>query len=97
MTITKTVLTQMVMKNFKIKRIEAAMLVEDFFEIIIKSLESGEIVKVPGFGNFNLRTKNPRLGRNPRTKEPHEISARRVVSFRSSNSFKSVVQKRDRK
>lgn len=92
MTITKNELAQIVMENSDLKRTEAYKFVEDFFEIIIKSLEDGNPVKITGFGNFILRDKNPRVGRNPKTKEEHIINARRVVSFRTSNILKNAIK-----
>lgn len=80
------------MDGSDLKRAEASKFVEDFFEVMIKSLESGVPVKIPGFGNFTLRDKNPRVGRNPKTKEEFPIDARRVVSFRTSNVLKSAIK-----
>lgn len=92
MTITKNELAEIVMDNSDLKRADAYKFVEDFFEIIIKSLESGDPVKITGFGNFILRDKNSRVGRNPKTKETHLIDARRVVSFRTSNKLKGAIK-----
>ena len=92
MTLTKNDLVQVVMLNSQLKRIEATKFVEDFFEVIIKGLELGDPVKIPGFGNFILRDKNARVGRNPKTKQEYPIEARRVVSFRTSNILKSAVK-----
>jgi integration host factor subunit alpha len=92
MAITKNDLIQMVMQNSQLKRVEAGKFVEDFFEVISKSLEGGETVKVPGFGNFILRDKKARVGRNPKTKEEYPIEARRVVSFRTSNILKAAIK-----
>lgn len=92
MTITKNELAQIVMDNSDLKRVEAFKFVEDFFEIIIKSLETGDPVKITGFGNFILRDKSSRVGRNPKTKEIHLINARRVVSFRTSNILKNAIK-----
>ncbi len=91
-TLTKSDLIQKVVDSSSLKKMEAAKFVEDFFEVIIKSLESGDSVKVPGFGNFILRDKKARIGRNPKTKEEYPIDARRVVSFRTSNILKSAVK-----
>ncbi len=91
MTITKSNLIQIVMRNSELRRNEANKFVEDFFEVIINSLESGDSVKIPGFGNFILRDKDARIGRNPKTKEEFPIAARRVVSFRTSNMLKSTI------
>ena len=64
---------------------------EGFFESLRSALESGEQVKLSGFGNFDLRDKSERPGRNPKTGEEIPISARRVVTFRPGQKFKSRV------
>ncbi|MBF0116545.1 MAG: integration host factor subunit alpha [Magnetococcales bacterium] len=62
----------------------SAMLVEQVFETIVRELERGETVKLSGFGVFAARSKRSRPGRNPKTGEPIEITARKVVTFRAS-------------
>ncbi|MBF0341696.1 MAG: integration host factor subunit alpha [Magnetococcales bacterium] len=62
----------------------STMLVEQVFETIVHELEKGETVKLSGFGVFSVRSKNSRPGRNPKTGESIEITARRVVTFRDS-------------
>ncbi len=64
-----------------------------FFEAMSISLERGEPVKLTGFGNFELRLKNPRPGRNPKTGEEVEISARRVVTYKASGKLLMRVQR----
>jgi integration host factor subunit alpha len=91
-TITKSELVDFVVKSSEFKKNEASKFVDDFFEVVIKQLECGDTVKVPGFGNFILRDKNARIGRNPKTKEEYPIDARRVVSFRTSNILKSAIK-----
>jgi integration host factor subunit alpha len=71
---------------------EAKELVELFFEEIRAALEKGRQVKLSGFGNFDLREKNERPGRNPKTGEEIPISARRVVTFRSGQKLKARVE-----
>lgn len=71
---------------------EAKELIEMFFEEIRVALESGEQVKLSGFGNFDVRRKKERPGRNPRTGEEVAISARRVVTFRPGQKLKSRVK-----
>ena len=71
---------------------EAKDLVELFFEEVRLSLENGEVVKLSGFGNFNLRDKAQRPGRNPKTGEEIPISARRVVTFRAGHKLRSRVE-----
>ena len=72
---------------------QAKELVEVFFEEILLALEHGHHVKLSGFGNFLLRDKRQRPGRNPKTNEPVEITARRVVTFRSGDKFKAKFSK----
>ena len=71
---------------------EAKEIVEAFFEEIRLSLESNQSVKISGFGNFDLRDKNERPGRNPKTGEEIPISARRVVTFRPGQKLKARVE-----
>ena len=65
--------------------------VEKFFEIISHTLEDGENVKLSGFGNFILRDKNSRPGRNPKTGEVVTIEKRRVVTFRSGLKLRTNI------
>ena len=65
---------------------------EKVFEIIKETLRDGEKVKISGFGNFQIRTKAPRPGRNPRTGEAIPIGARRVVTFHASHKLKEQIQ-----
>jgi len=71
---------------------EAKEFVEQFFELIRKVLESGEIVKLSGFGGLILRDKNARPGRNPKTGEEVTIQERRVVIFRSGQKLRARVE-----
>ncbi len=71
---------------------EAKELVEAFFEEVRLALEEGEEVKLSGFGNFILRDKSQRPGRNPKTGEEIPITARRVVTFRPGQKLKSRVE-----
>jgi integration host factor subunit alpha len=67
-------------------------MVEAFFEEICLALESGDEVKLSGFGNFDLREKSQRPGRNPKTGESIPITARRVVTFHASAKLKTAVE-----
>ena len=67
-------------------------MVEAFFDIVHSTLVQGEDVKLSGFGNFQIRRKAPRPGRNPRTGEAIPIQARHVVTFHSSQKLKNAVQ-----
>lgn len=92
MALTKAELAEVLFDKYGISKQDAKVLVEDFFEEIRVALEKGEQVKLSGFGNFELRTKNQRPGRNPKTGEEIPISARRVVTFKPEQKFKSRVE-----
>jgi len=70
---------------------ESSELVEGCFSLIKSCLESGEDLKISGFGKFEVKQKNPRRGRNPQTGEAIEISARRILSFKPSQILKAAV------
>ena len=92
MALTKSELIQTTMEHSELTRHNATKFIEDFFDIISTSLEKGVDVKIPSFGNFMLRDKNSRVGRNPKTGEEFPISARRVVSFKPSNILKMAIR-----
>ena len=75
---------------------DAKDIVEQFFEEIRFALESGEHVKLSGFGNFTLRDKPQRPGRNPKTGEEIPVEARRVVTFKSGLKLKTKIEARDK-
>jgi integration host factor subunit alpha len=91
MTLTKAVLSDELFEKVGLNKLEAKDFVENFFEEIRTKLEQREDVKLSGFGNFELRDKTPRPGRNPKTGEAVIINARRVVSFQASAKLKSMV------
>jgi integration host factor subunit alpha len=93
MTLTKADIADRLAEKFNIDRQESKILVELFFEEIRVALEKGEPVKLSGFGNFAVRDKNSRPGRNPKTGESVDISARRVVTFRPGIKFRERVEK----
>ncbi len=85
MTLTKAELCEAVMKSTsRLTAGQAKDAVEVVFETLKETLERGESIKISGFGNFRVRDKHTRLGRNPKTGEPMEITARRVVTFKAS-------------
>ena len=92
-TLTKADLSEHLFNVLGLNKREAKELVEDFFEQIKGSLEQGDVVKISGFGNFNLRDKNERRERNPKTGEYIPITARRVVTFRAGHKLKSRVER----
>ncbi|MGI9318172.1 MAG: integration host factor subunit alpha [bacterium] len=91
MTITKADLGNTLFDEVGLNKREAKDFVELFFEKVRQSLEQGTAVKLSGFGSFTLRDKTSRPGRNPKTGEEVAISARRVVTFRSSQKLKQSV------
>lgn len=90
--VTKAELAENLFNELGLNKREAKEFVEDFFEEICKTLESGQGIKLSGFGNFVLRQKAPRPGRNPRTGEEVTVSARRVVIFRPGQKLKERVE-----
>lgn len=92
MALTKADLAESLSENLGFTKRDAKETVEVFFEEIRKALESGEQVKLSGFGNFDLRDKSERPGRNPKTGEDIPISARRVVTFRPGQKLKARVE-----
>ena len=95
MTITKDSLVEMIHNEVGLNKREAKELIECFFEQIKASLENGNDIKFSGFGNFILRNKSPRPGRNPKTGENVTISERRVVTFKSGLKLKSKLEAYD--
>ena len=91
-TLTKAELAELLFERLELNKRESKDMVEAFFDIIHATLVSGEDVKMSGFGNFNIRRKAPRPGRNPRTGEAIPIKARNVVTFHASHKLKGVVQ-----
>jgi integration host factor subunit alpha len=90
--LTKADLAEMLFDELGLNKREAKEIVESFFEEIRSSLETNEQVKLSGFGNFELRDKNTRPGRNPKTGEEIPISARRVVTFKPGQKLKARVE-----
>ncbi|MEE8387848.1 MAG: integration host factor subunit alpha [Acidiferrobacterales bacterium] len=93
MALTKADLAECLYNELGLNKREAKEFVELFFERIRNALSNGDQVKLSGFGNFGLRDKNARPGRNPKTGEEIPISARRVVTFRASHKLKERVEK----
>ena len=92
MALTKAAMAEMLFEELGLNKREAKELVERFFEQVKLALESGHDVKLSGFGNFQLRDKSQRPGRNPKTGEEIPISARRVVTFRPGQKLKTRVE-----
>lgn len=91
-TLTKADLADLLFERIGLNKRESKDMVEAFFDQVHAALVSGQDVKLSGFGNFNIRRKAPRPGRNPRTGEAIPIKARNVVTFHASHKLKGVVQ-----
>lgn len=89
MALTKAKMAERLFDELGLNKREAKDMVEGFFEALRGALESGDQIKLSGFGNFELRDKNQRPGRNPKTGEEIPITARRVVTFRPGQKLKA--------
>jgi len=90
-TLTKAEISDTLSDKYGFNKRESKELVEQFFEEMIDVLVGGECVKISGFGNFELRDKSSRPGRNPRTGEEVPILARRVVTFKPGQKLRSQI------
>ncbi len=92
MALTKAEMAERLFEELGLNKREAKEIVEQFFEEIRGALENGQQVKLSGFGNFDLRDKKQRPGRNPKTGQEIPITARRVVTFRPGQKLKARVE-----
>ena len=92
MSLTKADIADRLFDEVGLNKRKAKEFVDSFFEAVRTALEGGENVKLSGFGNFQLRDKNQRPGRNPKTGEEIPISARRVVTFRPGQKLRARVE-----
>jgi integration host factor subunit alpha len=90
--LTKAQLAELLFEQIGLNKRESKDMIDAFFDLISTSLVDGTDVKISGFGNFQIRTKAPRPGRNPRTGEAIPIRARRVVTFHASHKLKEQIQ-----
>jgi integration host factor subunit alpha len=90
--LTKAHLAEMLFEQIGLNKRESKDMIDAFFDLISQKLVEGEDVKISGFGNFQIRTKAQRPGRNPRTGESIPIEARRVVTFHASSKLKQQIQ-----
>ena len=90
--LTKAQLAELLFEQIGLNKRESKDMIDAFFDLIAGSLVEGKDVKISGFGNFQIRTKAPRPGRNPRTGEAIPIQARRVVTFHASQKLKAMVE-----
>ncbi|MDT8439175.1 MAG: integration host factor subunit alpha [Wenzhouxiangellaceae bacterium] len=92
MTLTKAELARALYDEVGLNKREAKEFVDAWFATIAEALESGELVKLSGFGNFQLRDKRQRPGRNPKTGEEIPITPRRVVTFKPGQKLRARVE-----
>ncbi len=90
--LTKAQLAELLFEQIGLNKRESKDMIEAFFSLIGDSLIDGQDVRISGFGNFLIRTKAPRPGRNPRTGEAIPIDARRVATFHASHKLKEKIQ-----
>ena len=88
---TKADIIEAIYEKVGFSKKEAADLVEMIFDLIKDTLSKGEKIKISGFGNFVVRDKNPRTGRNPQTGEAIKITQRRVLTFKPSQVLRTDV------
>ncbi|HLU15018.1 MAG TPA: integration host factor subunit alpha [Burkholderiaceae bacterium] len=91
-TLTKAELAELLFERVGLNKREAKDIVDAFFDEIRESLANGDEVKLSGFGNFQVRDKPARPGRNPKTGEVIPIAARRVVTFHASQKLRAAVE-----
>ena len=89
--LTKKDLTNSIYMQIGFSKLVSESLIDEFFSLILLNLKKEKIVKLSNFGTFILRVKNPRIGRNPKTREKKEISKRNVVLFKPSKEFKIFI------
>ncbi|MCZ7585609.1 MAG: integration host factor subunit alpha [Deltaproteobacteria bacterium] len=89
---TKADLVNSIYEKVGFSKKESAKIVETVFELIKENLEKGEKIKISGFGNFVVREKRARIGRNPQTNEEITISARRVLTFKPSQVLRNALK-----
>ena len=92
-TLTRADLAEAVHREVGLTRQDCAGLVERTLDLVVEALEEGQIVKLSGFGVFQVRSKRARMGRNPKTGEPAAIDPRQVISFRASQVMKARVDR----
>ena len=90
---TKAEIVEQIYEKVGFSKRESAEIVDMVFDVMKETLEKGEKIKVSGFGNFVVRSKRERIGRNPHTKEAINISARKVVTFKASQILKNAVNR----
>ena len=91
MTLTKASLVKILKEKLGLPKKDCQLIIEAYFEEISYGLENGEEIKIPKLGNFSIKHKKSRPGRNPKTGESYKISDRNVVSFKSSKKLRDIL------
>jgi integration host factor subunit alpha len=91
MTLTKANIVNVLREQLGLPKKDCLKIVNAYFEEISKGLERGEEIKIPQLGNFVVKHKKSRPGRNPKTGEPHKISDRNVISFKASKKLRESL------
>jgi len=94
-TLTKAKIVENLFESVGLSKNESAEVLDIMLKIILKTLSEGKQMKISNFGTFKLRVKNPRIGRNPKTREKKEISKRNVVLFKPSKEFKILINSKN--
>lgn len=94
--LSKAIIAETLCNELNLTKPESKEMVEQFYEALRHALEHGEHVRLSGFGNFNLRNKSQRPGRNPKTGEEIPVVARRVVTFKPGLKLKTKIEARDK-
>jgi len=91
MNVNKKFIVEELIKKHIISKKEAKIFVDAFFYELMNSLQNNEEIKISSFGNFTLRNKNPRIGRNPKTGKECIISARKTIQFKASKYLRNLI------
>ncbi len=94
--LSKAMIAETLCSELELSKQDSKEMVEQFYESLRHALENGQNVKLSGFGNFNLRDKPQRPGRNPKTGEEIPVVARRVVTFKPGLKLKTKVEEREK-
>lgn len=94
---TKVELVEVIFEKVGLSKKEAQDIIEIIFDTVKQAFKEGNSVKISGFGTFNVRQKNARRGRNPKTGMELEIAPRKVLTFKASNHLKAMIEKQDAK
>ena len=93
--VNRKALTNKIYQNIGFSKVISENILNDIFHIIMSSFKENNKIKITSFGTFLKKSKNKRIGRNPKTKEKKIISARNVITFKASNFFKDKINQKN--